>query len=144
MQLRQEVESLRQTQDTPTCNESLIQNAAVKEQEILIIEITKKQETDRERLVRDIAELWERQELVRTVRPEIHHLRQSNKVLRKEVETMKQLNQNHQQGMEELILRHQNDTQTELTKLPDFYSQNSSAIHVEENEMKVGNTKSYM
>ena len=132
VQLRQEVESLKQTQDS----ESLIQNAAVKEHEVLIIQLTKKQETDREHLVREIAELWERQELVRTVRPEINHLRQSDQVLRKEIETMKQLNQNYQQETEELILRHQNDTQTELTKLPDFYSQNSSAIHV---EMKVGN-----
>ena len=100
VQLRQEVESLKQTQDS----ESLIQNAAVKEHEVLIVQLTKKQETDREHLVREITELWERQELVWTVRPEINHLRQSDQVLRKEIETMKQLNQNYQQETEELIL----------------------------------------
>ena len=87
MQLGQEIDSLKQTPDRPICKEmsdslNALDNA-VKEQNILIIELSKKQETDRECFTRAIAELWERQELVRTVRAEIYHLRQSDQVLRK-------------------------------------------------------------
>ena len=139
MQWRQEIDSVKQTLDSlrPICKEmsdslNALDNA-VKEQKILIIELTKKQETDRECFTRAIVELWDRQELVRTVRPEIHHLRhlrQSDQVLRKEIETMKQLNQNHQQEMEELSRRYHNHTQTELTKLADFCSQIYSTTEV--------------
>ena len=139
MQWRQEIDSVKQTLDSlrPICKEmsdslNALDNA-VKEQKILIIELTKKQETDRECFTRAIVELWDRQELVRTVRPEINHLRhlrRSDQVFRKEIETMKQLNQNQQQGIEELSRRHHNHTQTELTKLADFCSQIYSTTEV--------------
>ena len=143
IQLRQEIDFLKQSQYRPTCKKKIgdvalnASDYAMKE----LIEVTRKQETDRKRLERDIAKLWDRHVFVSTIQPKIHHLmiRQSDHVFRKEIETMQRLSQNHQlrgQAMEELILRQVVDTQTELSKLTNFCSQTPMSSALEEYELE--------
>lgn len=144
--LRQEVDPLKLEQDG--YEKPLDPNATVtlQKHEEQISHLTKKQQANRESLIRDITGLRDRQE---QLQQESNQLSKENELFKREIETLKQWSQNHEStaksGSQEIEeLRHENQnlrregeqTQRKLANLSDCCSQISSTTEECKTELR--------